>query len=391
MIKGYVDLIQPLEVRGWTLDSDRPDVHLVVDVFCGDLHLGSTIADLYRVDLAGAGFGQGDHAFMFQCPVPLHEGELATVEVRVRTGPDPAAGEQLARWHANPKDKPARGVPGGASGSAFHDDTQFPVFVLGAPRSGTSAVAQALRSATCYQGHNEGHVLDLLNPLLRSLRRFYEIKSDEITVPERNTMIKKLPEEYFSDGISALFAQAVRGLFPDRHWIDKTPTADMIWAVPHLLRIWPNAKFIFLKRRALENLISRLRKFGSAYFESHCLGWTGCMEAWNAVRGDLSGRALEVDQHFLARSPQRVARAVGELLALAADDIERLGRVLAKSQPELTSVDVLAVCDAATMDWDAEKWAVFERVCGPTMASYGYSRDAHYYKAGCPDRSCHAL
>ena len=37
----------------------------------------------------------------------------------------------------------------------------YPVFVVGAARSGTSAMAQALVKATRYQGFAEGHVLDI--------------------------------------------------------------------------------------------------------------------------------------------------------------------------------------------------------------------------------------
>jgi hypothetical protein len=165
----------------------------------------------------------------------------------------------------------------------------------------------------------------------------------------------------------------------------------MIWAAPSLLRIWPNAKFIFLKRRALENMLSRIRKFRGVSFEYQCLEWAACMEAWRAVRGSLGGRALELDQHYLAHHPEQSARAIGALLALAENEVEELARVLSRTQPERTSASVRDVSDASSMNWDSSQWAVFDRICGPAMDAYGYSRDQSYYVAGTEDRSCLAL
>ena len=390
VIDGYLGQVQPDQVIGWAYDRTSPDAHVVVDVYCGSRYLGSTEANIFRADLASGQVGQGDHGFSFRFPAALESGELAAVVARVRTLSAPEPGHELPRYSADERSSVARAAAG-VPKSVYHDDTQFPVFVLGAPRSGTSAVAQAVMAATPYQGHQEGHVIDLLTPILSSLRRFYESKTDDILVPERITMIKKIPEEYFTDGIGKLFADAVRPLFPDSHWCDKTPTPEMIWAAPHVMRIWPNAKFIFVKRRALENLMSRIRKFPSFPFEAHCLYWAACMEAWRAVRGELAGRALELDQYFVARQPARATQAIGALLALAPAEVAELERVLSRHQPERTGGTIRDIYDAATLDWDAAQWATFDRVCGPTMDSYGYSRDGAYFVASGGDESCRAL
>jgi len=115
------------------------------------------------------------------------------------------------------------------------------------------------------------------------------------------------------------------------------------------------------------------------------------MEAWRAIRGSLGGSALELDQHFLAEHPNSSARAIGALLALSPAEVEALAGVLRRHQPERTSANVLDVSDPAALNWDAAQWAVFDRVCGPVMAAYGYSRDLNYYAPGAEDRSCVAL
>jgi Sulfotransferase family len=387
MIEGFLGQVLRDQAMGWAYDSDRPNAHVAIDIYCGERHLGSTIANIYRPDLAHGRIGEGDHAFLFHYPTELEQGDLTAVVARARSERDPLSVRELPRFFANRPSNDVRAAPG-VPVSTYHDDTQFPVFVLGAPRSGTSAVAQALMASTQYVGHYEGQVLDLLTPMLHTLRRFYESKSDDIILPERLTMIKKIPEEYFTSGISALFADAVRGLFPTGRWCDKTPTTDMIWAAPHLARIWPNAKFVFLKRRGLENLLSRMRKFRDVPFEGQCLYWTACMEAWRAVRDNLTGRALELDQHFLARHQEQSAAAIGKILALAPEQVNALAVMLSKHRPERTSADVLDISDLSSVPWDTAQRAIFDRVCGPTMAAYGYSFDKDYYAPGAEGRSC---
>jgi hypothetical protein len=109
------------------------------------------------------------------------------------------------------------------------------------------------------------------------------------------------------------------------------------------------------------------------------------MESWRAVRDGLAGRALELDQHFLARHPKESAEAIGRLLALEPKETQELAR------QERTSVSVLDTTAASELTWDAAQWAVFNRVCGPTMAVYGHSQDESYYAPGAEDRSCLAL
>jgi hypothetical protein len=309
VIEGFVEQVLPAQVRGWAFDGDRPNAHLVIDIYCGNHLLGSCNADIFRSDLANGRIGSGDHAFEFHFPTKLDEQQIAAVVVTARSALDPADVRELPRFLPAARATTQRPAPEVAVG-AYQDDTQHPVFVLGAPRSGTTAVALALMDAASYAGYGEGQVIDLLVLLQHALSRFYEGRTNEIMRPGRGTMLGRIPEEYFSNGIFALFAEAIRQIFPSRRWCDKTPTADMIWAAPSLARIWPNAKFVFLKRRGLENLLSRTRKFPGFPFDDQCLGWTACMEAWRAVRDGLAGRALELDQHFLARYPDRSAEAI---------------------------------------------------------------------------------
>jgi Sulfotransferase family len=387
MIEGYVGQVLPEMILGWAFNRARPSDYLVIDIYCGDRHLGSTNANIYRTDLAKSRIGEGDHGFQLRFPDEIEPEKLADIVVYARSESDPTAVRRELPRYVHSVKQAASDV----TANTYRDETQFPVFVLGAPRSGTSAVAQALMAVTPYTGYSEGQVLDLVSPLLHTLARFYETKSGFAAADRDTMMIKKFPEAYFENAICTLFADAMRELYPSRHWCDKTPTPDMIWAAPQLLRIWPNAKFIFLKRRALENVSSRIRKFRSTPFEDQCLGWTAAMEAWRAVRGGLGGRAVELDQHFLAHHPNRSAEAIGNLLGLPAKRIDQLARVLARHRPQQTSASVHDITDVSALDWDTARWAIFDRICGAAMNAYGYSRDQSYYVAGSEAHGCIAL
>ncbi len=387
MIDGYVGQVLPDQILGWAFNKDHPDAHVEVHFYLGERHLGSAIAKNYRPDLAKARIGRGDHGFVFRLHEEFDVASLDSIVARVHDGSDSRETQVLPRFSAR-RVAERTGVSAADSAPVYNDPTQFPIFVLGAPRSGTSAVTQALIAATPYTGFQEGHVIDVLSPLLYALQRFYNSKKDDIEIPGRYTMIKKIPQEYFINGIGELMVKAVEPLFPGKYWCEKTPNADMIWSAPQLLRLWPNAKFIFCKRRPFENLASRIRKFRGVEFEGHCLAWTGCMEAWRDVRERLTGRALELDQNFLARHPDSAAEAIGALLNLTADHLTELRTVLKLHQPERTGTSVEKIVDPAELDWDATQWATFERICAPTMKHFGYSRDETYYTHDAAARAC---
>ena len=55
----------------------------------------------------------------------------------------------------------------------------YPIFIVGSPRSGTSILVQALLGAG-YTGHHEGNLLSLLQGLERSIDQHFRIFGSEI-------------------------------------------------------------------------------------------------------------------------------------------------------------------------------------------------------------------
>ena len=378
-IKGFLDFVDPLRVegalhvQGWAYDSDAPGLQLAVEIFLDDRRLDSTMANQSREDLTASGIG--DHAFKYYLREELDPDDLPRLVARVTT----AAGRtvDLPRWVPRPAASISLGTlpfPGVTADSDHH-----PVFVLGAPRSGTSAVAQSLISCTQYKGNQEGHVITLLDSLSKSIQSHYASNGEHISDSTRDTMIKQVPAIFFEDAMSNIFIQAMQALFPDGYWLDKTPSPQMTTLAPRLLRLWPNAKFLFLRRRGIENVMSRLTKFNQQDLWSDCRWWSISMEAWTNVRSELTGSALELDQHFVATAPDRAAREIGRLLRLEPGQIGHLGSTLARHRPERTSKDPAAALDPATLGWSTANWTTFESVCGPWMDRYNYSRDGRYF------------
>lgn len=47
----------------------------------------------------------------------------------------------------------------------------------------------------------------------------------------------------------------------------------MTLASPIVKELWPSSVFVFAKRRGIENVISRTRKFLGESLENHCADW----------------------------------------------------------------------------------------------------------------------
>ncbi len=375
MIKGYVDIIGAGLIEGWAYETTAPDAHLRIDILCDGRLLGTGVANGFRSDLATSKIGAGDHSFRFPFDQALDEDVLSRFLVLARLNDAPAV--EIPRW------TPKQGVAPAprrltVQGQAV-DPGPRPVFIFGAARSGTSAVAQGLLRSTPYRGNQEGHLLELIGGLDRAVEQHYADKADELVNPRRNTMIKMVAPQYFTDGIASLFTAATRQLFPEGLWLDKTPGPDLTRLAPRLAQIWPNARFIFMRRRAMENLASRRRKYPDNTLREGCRLWASAMDAWAEVRPALAGRALELDQLCVAQTPAAAAAEIGALLGLDAGVVERLGAKFAEHRPEQTSDDLTAALDATDLDWTPEQWDSFDEICGGWMKHYNYSHDAGYF------------
>ncbi len=363
-----------LQVRGWAFCRDLPDEHIQVEVFIGERLVGSALANLFRDDLQKSLVGKGDHAFIINFNEALPESDLTKLRVQAFHG---LIGKRelphlSVAFPGLPEVCSAPAIEYALNVLALHE----PVFILGAARSGTSALAQSLLKTGYYEGFQEGHLLDLAGTLLGAIRTHYERNGEETS---RDTLIAKVPIRVLDHGTKDQFRGIANLLFPSGRWIDKTPRREMIKTAPLLREIWPNAKIVFLKRRAIENISSRVTKFSSIAFSESCKDWADIMRDWRQVREKLGGAAIELDQLDMALRPQWVAKGLGGFLGLPSIICDRLGKLLESERPERTSARFGGVLDFASLDWDEERRSQFLELCGEELRAYGYGLGKDYF------------
>ncbi len=223
-------------------------------------------------------------------------------------------------------------------------------------------------------------MLDLFPALLTTINSFFQ--SRRAAALEDDTLLSHVSQRFFDEGVAQVFHELIERTFKTRRWVDKTPTPDMIYGAPYLRRIWPNARFIFMKRRAYENVESRMRKFPDITFERTCEGWAHAMEAWSVVRDELHGCAIEIDQQVIASSPDRVAWELTKFLSAGHEARNRMAQILRSERPERTSLRAQHTIDPATDMSALFDPEIFEKYCGRWLNPYGYSRDTSYFQSG---------
>ena len=165
---------------------------------------------------------------------------------------------------------------------------------------------------------------------------------------------------------------------PAEPWVDKTPGTDMYFAAPYIQEFWPTAKFIFAKRRGIENIVSRMKKFPDAPFADHCEDWASTMSGWRVLR-DTGLDYVEIDQMDIARQPMTAAKRLVAFLDLPRRAIDAIAYEMANSRPEATGAEGPGkIYSLDSTGWTDEQIGVFRKTCSTEMAAFGYSYDESY-------------
>lgn len=256
-------------------------------------------------------------------------------------------------------------------------DSEFPIFIIGSPRSGTSILALAIRSAMKIPFYAEGHFVPVINYVVSAVDKYYESKSSSLEVERR--AISHIKRDELIDEIQNLFYNLYNSLYQSNIWLDKTPGIEMINSVPIIAKTWPNAKFIFAKRRGIENINSRLRKFPNKPFESHCKMWSGCMKSWFEVRSSVVNSSIEIEQRDIEHNPKMVSKKIGDFLNIGEESVDLIYDIFTSKRPESTSVPSSIDIALNNTGWTAEQIKIYRDYCGDISKKYGYSETADYY------------
>jgi hypothetical protein len=404
MIVGMIELLTARRAEGWVYVRDDPTLPLSVRARYRETILARIELEQNRQHPPKPSYENSwPHAFHIKFPTRLDSGTLDELTIETaRAGSDLwCALPKHSKWRFYSQGAPQGSQESDAKSQLGHDSvlpkcTDFafwsdaaenarvgsvescPLFVIGSIRSGTTAITVALQEATPYRGFPEGHVLDVAVRLFNAVGEHFERK--DAWIPTELTAIfhlGRMPHARFRAEIIELLRRLAAG-YNTPFWFDKTPTLLMIAAVPIVAQAWPKSRFIFMKRRGLENMRSRLRKFPHALFLRHCQEWALMMSEWRSVRETVPDRFIEIDQRSLVLDTGATAARVGQFLALNATQIEAFRAVLGRVRPEATGAPEHIVSDPSELGWSGEQMETFQRVCGAEMDAYGYTYDSQY-------------
>jgi hypothetical protein len=254
---------------------------------------------------------------------------------------------------------------------------RFPVFIVGSPRSGTSVITAALMGVG-YRGYNEGNFLSLLAGLQKLVDNHFKAFGRS----NPRALTSAIDPEAVKRGLFGVIHDQVADLYDGKPWLDKSGTEEMIASIPILLTLWPEARFIFAKRRALENIASRIKKFPTRPFEQHCISWTRTMLAWSKVRHRMPELpAIELDQRELADVPALAAERIAGLLDLAPEAQARIEATFTKERPQETEAGSASrILALRTIGWTPEEQDIFRLRCTEQMRLNNYTMDQRYWR-----------
>ena len=253
-----------------------------------------------------------------------------------------------------------------------------PVFVLGAARSGTTAICNALRSQPNLFGWGEGHVFSTLFPMLVLFQQRWQSFLASLSEGDRAINAAGHLDVYqLLNGVLRNVDEAYAGWCSEKgsvRWIDKTPTVHGVLVAGLLRHVYPQSRFVFMIRHPLTNILSNVRKFSRSTLISAINSWFTVATSWLKVRPTLeSGTYLELQQEDLTPRANEVGQNLAAFLDLAPSEAEGVSNYLRSERPERTGnssdSDVVRLED---LDWPEDVKRTCRELCEVPASVFGY-------------------
>ena len=154
------------------------------------------------------------------------------------------------------------------------------LFILGSTRSGTSAIRNAL-AETRYRGPGEGHTIGLLGSLRDTVDTYF--RENEPALGHGTLLKEWRRDEFWNDIVAAYLNQTTR-VFPGDYYLDKTPNIIPVIFLDVITSSMPSPHFVFCRRRGIDNILSKRRKWPDTPFVIHCVEWRVVLDVWDAKK-----------------------------------------------------------------------------------------------------------
>lgn len=239
------------------------------------------------------------------------------------------------------------------------------VFILGAPRTGTSITYYALHDLFGLPGRGESHVMPVFQRIMHTF--FLHARA---FAPPKGDLASKLSPRDFRSHLTAYIRHFYQENYPDGRFVDKTPGAEAITGVRLILDAFPAARVIITRRTGIEVVQSVQRKF-STDFQAACELWSNCMTALEMVRPELSD-VLEIDQYDLTNLPDETSKRLSAYLGRT-EMTAPLARFFAERRTDQSSEhDWRNRLTLGDVSWTEDQRMMFIRICGEHMRTYNY-------------------
>ena len=247
-----------------------------------------------------------------------------------------------------------------------------PILIVGSPRSGTSALALGL-SAAGISGYSEGHFLMLFARIEETIAKYYEVEASN-NVP--GTLLHALAMDRVVEEYRQTARFMMDNVYDGAPWFDKTAHGGTLENLPFFKSIWPRAKIIFAKRRPIENLESRLRKFSHMSFAEHCNDLKYIFKTWAAIRGQLNGW-VEIDQYDLLHDPAQATKTISDFLGFQENAAAAFRTTIENTHPERTS-ESYNTKRFSELNWSQNDKELFVAELDGIMKLFNYGYDQYY-------------
>lgn len=261
-----------------------------------------------------------------------------------------------------------------------------PIFVIGSPRSGTTALGEALGKHPDLWASKESYVLHQLYGQGRAERvwsHHWERTNPNWLRAEEVDRAEFLA--FLGLGMNALYSSRSGGL----RWIDATPLNTSM--VDEIAAMFPGAYFVHIIRdgrlvvRSMGGFLRMLeRLWGSvpaaevpdwmSDFSSRCETWAGYVSTALEFERSTPDRCVAVRNEDLLADPRAALAPILDFIGASANDgpadylaASRINSSFRGEDPELQD---------EVIDWPEEQRRTFAEVAGPVMIAAGYLTEA---------------
>lgn len=255
-----------------------------------------------------------------------------------------------------------------------------PIFIIGAPRSGTSILAWSLdQHSEAWTSLETNFLFELFGNGELDRIPYAQGKWFEEHSVERAEFLSQL-----GLGFNALVTSRSKG----KRWIDQSPSYTLIATA--LAEMFPGAQFIHIVRdgRKVVNSMtnSGFRETWATDFSTACRTWAQFVAAGAQLAEALPERCMTIELEQLSSERETGFRAILEFLRLPYEDGPSLFfrdyRINSSFQADSSSAEPYQGPVDPWKDWTTEQRKIFAHEAGPTLVRLGLASQAEIETEG---------